>query len=214
MLRSLSHRGPDATSQVDTDLAVFGATRLAIRGLTDQLNQPMVDAESGVIAVCNGEIDNHRELRRLAGGAGPPGATGNGCRGDPRAVSRTWRSVREAARRGLCHCGVGPTQPVALPWCATALENARCFMQGTETKSFLRLKLLPWSATVACTVTLDQEALRKYLQFGIFPSPDTPFGEIRKVAPGELIQFDVSGMRRESYWRWQITETAKQITIT
>ena len=25
-------------------------------------------------------------------------------------------------------------------------------------------------------VNLDQEALRKYLQFGIFPSPDTPFG--------------------------------------
>jgi asparagine synthase (glutamine-hydrolysing) len=59
-------------------------------------------------------------------------------------------------------------------------------------------------------VNLDQEALRKYLQFGIFPSPDTPFGEIRKVAPGELIQFDVSGMCRKCYWRWQITETPKQ----
>jgi asparagine synthase (glutamine-hydrolysing) len=59
-------------------------------------------------------------------------------------------------------------------------------------------------------VTLDQEALRKYLQFGIFPSPDTPFGEIRKVAPGELIQFDNTGMCQKSYWRWQITETAKQ----
>ena len=46
-------------------------------------------------------------------------------------------------------------------------------------------------------VNLDQEALRKYLQFGIFPSPDTPFAEIRKVAPGELIQFDKTGMCRE-----------------
>ena len=66
MLQSLSHRGPDATRQVDTDLAVLGATRLAIRGLTERLNQPIADAESGVIAVCNGEIDNHRELRRWA----------------------------------------------------------------------------------------------------------------------------------------------------
>src|SRR6476661_10521141 len=64
MLRSLSHRGPDATSQADTDLAVFGATRLAIRGLTERLSQPMLDRETGVIAVCNGEIDNHHELRR------------------------------------------------------------------------------------------------------------------------------------------------------
>jgi asparagine synthase (glutamine-hydrolysing) len=59
-------------------------------------------------------------------------------------------------------------------------------------------------------VNLDQEALRKYLQFGIFPSPDTPFGEIRKVAPGELIQFDKTGAYKTSYWRWQITEKGKQ----
>jgi len=59
-------------------------------------------------------------------------------------------------------------------------------------------------------VNLDQEALRRYLQFGIFPSPDTPFGEICKVAPGELVQFDNTGTYQRSYWRWQITETAKQ----
>ena len=53
-------------------LAVFGATRLAIRGLTDQLNQPIVDAESGVIAVCNGDIDNHRELSRWLAERGRP----------------------------------------------------------------------------------------------------------------------------------------------
>ena len=57
ILRPLSHRGPDATGQVDTDMAVLGATRLAIRGLTERLSQPIADQESGVIAVCNGEID-------------------------------------------------------------------------------------------------------------------------------------------------------------
>src|SRR5438552_14408213 len=72
MLRSLSHRGPDATGQVETDLAILGATRLAIRGLTDQTNQPMADAKSGVIAVCNGEIDNHRELARWLADRGRP----------------------------------------------------------------------------------------------------------------------------------------------
>jgi asparagine synthetase B (glutamine-hydrolysing) len=36
MLRSLSHRGPDATSQVAVEFAVLGATRLAIHGLNAQ----------------------------------------------------------------------------------------------------------------------------------------------------------------------------------
>src|SRR5258707_9897818 len=72
MLQSLSHRGPDATSQVAIESAVLGATRLAIRGLNDQPNQPITDAESGVITVCNGEIDNHRELSRWLEERGRP----------------------------------------------------------------------------------------------------------------------------------------------
>jgi asparagine synthase (glutamine-hydrolysing) len=64
MLQFLSHRGPDSTCQLDTESAVLGATRLAIRGLTERFSQPIADPESGVIAVCNGEIDNHLELSR------------------------------------------------------------------------------------------------------------------------------------------------------
>ena len=63
MLRSLSHRGPDAVGHVASESAVLGVTRLAIRGLQDP-NQPLVDSASGIVAVCNGEIDNHQELRR------------------------------------------------------------------------------------------------------------------------------------------------------
>src|SRR6516164_1579759 len=72
MLLSLSHRGPDAIGQQDTESAVLGATRLAIRGLTDQINQPITDAGSGVIAVCNGEIDNHHELAQWLAQRGRP----------------------------------------------------------------------------------------------------------------------------------------------
>jgi asparagine synthase (glutamine-hydrolysing) len=63
MLRDLSHRGPDDVGLSASEFAVLGATRLAIRGIDDG-RQPMVDEASGVIAVCNGEIDNHKELRR------------------------------------------------------------------------------------------------------------------------------------------------------
>src|SRR5262245_25780726 len=62
MLQALAHRGDDDLRRAVTDSAILGATRLAIRGLQDG-TQPMVDYESGVVAVCNGEIDNHRELR-------------------------------------------------------------------------------------------------------------------------------------------------------
>ena len=63
MLTGLLHRGPDAVGLSAGEHAVFGATRLGIRGLDDG-TQPITDPQSGVMAVCNGEIDNHRDLRR------------------------------------------------------------------------------------------------------------------------------------------------------
>ncbi len=59
-------------------------------------------------------------------------------------------------------------------------------------------------------VHLDQRALRAYLRFGIFPSPDTPFRQIQKLAPGEIVQLDAGGITRKSYWRWRNAETVKQ----
>jgi len=62
MLESLIHRGPDDVRTRASGDAIFGATRLAIRSPQDGI-QPMIDAETGLLVACNGEIDNHHELR-------------------------------------------------------------------------------------------------------------------------------------------------------
>ena len=211
MLRSLSHRGPDATSQVDTDLAVFGATRLAIRGLTDQLNQPMVDAASGVIAVCNGDIDNHRELRRWLADRSRPVQQET----DVAVIPGLYLELGEAfAKRlvGAFAIAVWDSRNRRLTLVRDRAGERPLFYRRNRNEIVFATEIAALVDHACFRVTLDQEALRKYLQFGIFPAPDTPFAEIRKVAPGEVIQFDVGGMRRELYWRWQITETVKQMS--
>ena len=62
MLEKLRHRGPQGPGLGSSGFATFGTQRLAIRSLDDG-DQPILDRDSGVIAVCNGEIDNHRQLR-------------------------------------------------------------------------------------------------------------------------------------------------------
>ncbi len=211
MLRSLSHRGPDATSQVDTDLAVFGATRLAIRGLTDQFNQPMVDAASGVIAVCNGDIDNHRELRRWLAERSRPVQQET----DVAVIPGLYLELGEAfAQRlvGAFAIAVWDPRNRRLTLVRDRAGERPLFYARNRNEIVFATEIAALVDHACFRVTLDQEALRKYLQFGIFPAPDTPFTEIRKVAPGEVIQFDVGGMRRELYWRWQITETVKQMS--
>src|SRR5262245_39522699 len=68
-LRQLRHRGPDDVRLADAGSGAIGATRLALRGLSDGV-QPMVDRATGVVVACNGEIDNHRDLRRWLEGRG------------------------------------------------------------------------------------------------------------------------------------------------
>lgn len=62
-LNAIAHRGPDAQATWRTDSACLGHRRLAIIDLSERGTQPMVDEESGLIIVFNGEIYNYIELR-------------------------------------------------------------------------------------------------------------------------------------------------------
>src|SRR4029077_20457834 len=195
----------------DTDLAVFGATRLAIRGLTDQLNQPMVDAASGVIVVCNGDIDNHRELRRWLAERSRHVQQET----DVAVIPGLYLELGEAfAKRlvGAFAIAVWDSRSRCLTLVRDRAGERPLFYARNRNEIIFATEIAALVGRSRLHVNLDQEALRKYLQFGVFPSPDTPFAEIRKVAPGEVIHFDVGGMRREPYWRWQITETVNQIS--
>jgi asparagine synthase (glutamine-hydrolysing) len=209
MLRSLSHRGPDATRQVDTDLAVLGATRLAIRGPNDQVNQPFADAENGLIVACNGEIDNHRELGRWLADRGRSVQQET----DVAVIPGLYLELGAAfARRlvGAFAIAVWDSRSRRLILVRDRAGERPLFYARNRNEIIFATEIAALVGHSRLQVRLDQEALRKYLQFGIFPSPDTPFSEIRKVAPGELIQFDMNGVCQKSYWRWQITETVKR----
>src|SRR5260370_4903699 len=209
MLRSLSHRGPDATGQVAVEFAVLGATRLAIRGLNDQPNQPIMDVESGVITVRHGEIDNHRELGRWLAERGRPVQQET----DVAVIPGLYLELGEAfARRlvGAFAIAVWDPRVRRLTLVRDRAGERPLFYARNQNEIIFATEIAALVTHDRLPVNFDQDALRKHLQFGIFPAPDTPFVEIRKVAPGELIQFDVGGMRRKSYWRWQITDTVKQ----
>jgi asparagine synthase (glutamine-hydrolysing) len=209
MLGSLAHRGPDATCQLDTESAVFGVTRLAIRGLTERLSQPIADPKSGVIAVCNGEIDNHHELSRWLAERGRPVRH----KTDIAVIPGLYLEHGEAFAKwlvGAFAIAVWDPRYSRLTLVRDRAGERPLFYTRNQKEIIFATEIAALIGHGRLHVNLDQEALRKYLQFGIFPSPDTPFCEIRKIAPGELIQFDAGEIRRKSYWRWQITETTKE----
>ncbi len=209
MLQSLAHRGPDDVGQVATDTAVLGVTRLAIRGLQDA-NQPIVDAESGVIAVCNGEIDNHRDLRLWLAERGRPVQRAT----DVAVIPGLYLELEEdfASRMaGAFAVAIwDPRRRRLILARDRAGERPLFYAPQGEDETLFATEIAALVSRSRLSVDLDQVALRKYLQFGIFPSPDAPFAQIRKVAPGETIQIEGPAIRRRRYWRWGIAETAKE----
>jgi len=208
MLRSLSHRGPDAVGRADTGMAILGATRLAIRGVDEDANQPMVDEENRIIAVCNGEIDNHRELRLWLAERGRPVQR----KTDVAVIPGLYLEMGEAFVNrlvGAFAIAIWDARNRRLILARDRAGERPLFYARNGNEVIFATEIAALVAHSRLPVHLDQRALRKYLQFGIFPSPDTPFGEIRKVAPGELIHFDTGGVRHKTYWRWRNTETAK-----
>ncbi len=203
---ALEHRGPDGTRLAGDDSAVLGACRLIIRGPTGGL-QPLTGI-SGVLAVCNGEIDNHSQLRRLLA------SRGREVQGTsdvdllptlyeefgPGFVSRLEEAfalaVWDPSRRQLLlardRTGERPL------FCARDRDR---FAFSSEIGALL---LVPWVSR-----ELDGPALWDYFRRGYFPSPTTPFRQIRKVGPAETIVVDRASIDRSRYWRWSLGDAPR-----
>lgn len=63
MVAAMRHRGPDDEGYWSSAQVAFGFARLSIVDI-EQGAQPMTDADATLVVVFNGEIYNHRELRR------------------------------------------------------------------------------------------------------------------------------------------------------
>jgi len=216
MLGALAHRGPDASALLAAGPAVLGATRLAIRGLADG-RQPLVDGASGVVAVCNGEIDNYRELKAWLAERGRPVAQATdvavipglylelGDRFPEVLVGAFAIGLWDPRRRRLVlvrdRAGEKPlffraeAAPAQGEGASAGLGRA---LFATELAA-----LAPSVPRVPGVRTVDVEALAHYLRFGCFAVPRTPFAGMEKVGPGERVVIEAGGVRRERYWRWR-----------
>lgn len=208
MLQALRHRGPDGLNLIATDSAVIGATRLAVRGVQDG-PQPMADAATGVTVVCNGEIDNHRELRRWLQDRGRPVTH----QADVAVIPGLYEELGEkfvSRLVGAFALAVWDPRVGRLLLARDRTGERPLFFARSSAEIVFATEIAALVAHERLPVKLAKQALHRYLQFGIFISPDSPFGEIQKVPPGHLVSIEASGVRRENYWRWQIIERKKQ----
>jgi asparagine synthase (glutamine-hydrolysing) len=201
MLAALEHRGPDDQGVYVTDLAVLGARRLAIRGIGDG-NQPMIDPETGVVVVCNGEIDNHRELRRWLASRGVevPQAT------DVAILPYLYRELGDSfvdRLVGAFAIGLWDPRRERLLLARDRAGERPLFFRVRSGVAVFASELSALVGTSPDPPALDLAAIESYLRFGSFTAPSTPFLGVEKVGPAEIVTIDAGGVHRRRWWRWR-----------
>ncbi len=207
MVAALGHRGPDGPGIAGDQYATMGVARLAIRGLTDG-QQPIVDPETGVMAVCNGELDNHRELRSWLAQRG-----------------RTVRQATDVAVLPGLYLELGERFAERLVGAfAIAIWDPRSRMlfmardRAGERPLYYRQSngFLTFASELAALLPvdnghaeLDQGGIQHFLRFGYFGGTQTPYSEIRRVRPAEVVAVGPQGVAEQRYWRWSPATTAK-----
>jgi asparagine synthase (glutamine-hydrolysing) len=210
MADTLIHRGPDdAGVWMDPGEGVaLGFRRLAILDLTPEGHQPMASAGGRYVIVFNGEIYNHREIRRELG------TTLNGSAPRYRGHSDTevlLAAIEAWGLRGALERAVGMYAIALWDRRERALHLARDRMgekplyYGRMGRSFLfgsELKAL--RAHPEFEGEIDRDALAIYLNLGYVPHPHCIYRGVKKVPPGAILTLDLTAPDREPsvvpYW--------------
>jgi asparagine synthase (glutamine-hydrolysing) len=201
MLARLAHRGPDGAWIAGDESAMFGMARLAIRGI-DSGRQPLVDAETGVMVVCNGEIDNHPELRAFLSSRGRNVEQDTDVAVLPGLYLELGDAFVERLAGAFAMAVWDPRIGKLLLARDRAGERPLFFTFGDGRAAFAS-QVAALVAGMPVPPGLDGAALRRYLQLGHFPAPNSPFAGVEKVGPGEVVTLDAGGVKRVRYWRWR-----------
>ncbi len=208
MTATLVHRGPDGEGYYrDHHAPVFlGHRRLIV---LDPIGgpQPMWDAEGTVAVVFNGEIFNHRQLRKELEADGHYFTSDHS---DTEVLVQGWKAWghdlflrldgqfalaiydRTASMVTLARDRFGEK-----PLYYAATQDVIAF--GSELTTVLQHPA--FSAN-----SVSKTALQKFFAYGFFPAPYTLYEGISKLEPGHFVSIDAKSLTTEKhcYWRFSL----------
>jgi len=203
MCDSLAHRGPDdADARIWSDHGVaFAHRRLSIIDLSPAGRNPMPNEDESVWIVHNGEIYNHRELRRELETLGHRFRSESDTEVIVHAYE-AWGDEHVARLRGMFAYAVydrrGDRPRMLLVRDRLGIKPLHYALAGDRLAFASELKAfagLPWVDR-----SPDRAALAEYLTLQYIPAPMTAFTGIRKLEPGHLLSFQGGLASIGRYW--------------
>lgn len=199
MLQALRHRGPDGEGIYHDACVSLGHRRLAIIDL-DGGKQPLRNAEGTVWLVCNGEIYNHRELRRQLEADGHRFLTHSDCEVIIGLYERYGEGLLDRLR-GMFAFVLWDARDCKLIAARDHLGQKPLYYRYADGEFACASEIKALLACEQRTPRLNIAALDQYFALRLIEAPLSMFEGISKLPPGHVLTlsaFATPHIRR--YW--------------
>lgn len=210
MIQALAHRGPDGNGSFthEAQRVHLGHTRLAIIDVAGG-RQPMTYDEAGCTIVFNGEIYNHRALRRELEAAGERFATDHS---DTEVILRgyaVWGEKVVERLDGMFAFAIHDARRGALFLARDRFGEKPLFFHATADGFVFASELASLRHHPATAgMPPDGASLRKFFAYSFLPGRSTPYRNVQKLQPGSTLTYVVATgqVRMQRYWQFTIEQ--------
>ena len=200
-------RGPDSLSSHNGKKNglnyKFIFNRLSILDLTDEANQPMISSGEKSLLMFNGEIFNHKELRKKL---------------EKRNIRfNTNHSDTEVILNGIDHSGVNFIEELRGQFAIFYInfdQNKIIFARDRVGQKPLFVNFDEQNITFGSNLisvsrlsksqNIDHESIDEYLESGVISSPNTIFKNVKKLKPAEIYEINILNdeflISSKNYW--------------
>jgi asparagine synthase (glutamine-hydrolysing) len=204
MCDTIAHRGPDDEGQFTSGPIGLGMRRLSIIDLSGG-HQPMQTADADITIVFNGEIYNHRDLRRTLEAKGHTFRTSS----DTEAILHSYREFGVDCLQhlnGMFAIAIWdrPRQRLLLARDRLGIKPLYLVRHGEQLAFASEIKALLVDPDVPRDI--DPAAVAYFLRYGYVAAPATTLRAVRKLPAAHYLLADASGVGIHRYWNLKYDE--------
>ncbi len=198
MTDRLYHRGPDGVGYFHAPWVALGHRRLAIIDRAGG-DQPMPNEDRSVWIVFNGEVYNHRELRRDLEARGHVFRT----HADTEAIVHAYEEYGEACvdrLDGMFAFAIADLRGRRVLLARDRLGKKPLFHATFDGVLHFASEMKAIKASPLWNGARDLDSIEGYLSLGYFIAPATAYRHVRKLEPGHTLSVDGSRVTIRKYW--------------
>jgi asparagine synthase (glutamine-hydrolysing) len=218
-IATLVHRGPDRQACYESNYVCLGAARLKIIDLEGG-DQPIISANKDVVIVFNGEIYNHKEIRRELEQKGHSFQS----RTDTETVLEAfleWDTECFSRLRGMFAIALWTESRKRLVLARDRVGIKPLYIARRGSDIIFGSEIKTIFAHPEVERQLNLAGLDCYLSLNYVPSPLTLVKGIEKLAPGHFLEWTDGKTRTASFWslpvgtpgKWNLASATEELDM-